>query len=555
MLSPQEIVCCDACQKTVTLAPPPQATATLLQELRSGFIPPHSRVVEFHASLQSYQLRLERINLELKSLSIPFHQLQAAQNQLQRFLDLQNALFSQIRKLPIEILHLVFDQLVEQNVVSNRTPLSCELPALLLSHVCFQWRIAARSHAPSWSNIFLAVRGHDSDPEQLDSMGREELLDMVLELSRNHPLTIRIADWQPCEGDTPAGSDETLSTSDSDLVDMVFREGHRWQALELCPFVVRHIKKHLRGSFPKLRDLSIDPEEHTRLGHSAWVGTLPSLQRLSIHAINTLRDISIDSLPLSQLFLNETRIADVLELVALPLLEILELWWLWDDEEDLSALSRKSFPNLRTLRINTIHGHERTLGRLFRHMTIPQLSVLSISGEMVSIEHWAQDEFCALLVRSGCRLTELELTELPMTEDHLLTLLPHLSHLKRLSFTEICCINDTIIPLGPAFIAKLATMKDEWISGSPFVHLPTLQDLRLDGSFQWHGSENKLDDLVDMLETRATICSSNERQVPFEYQLQKIRLRCRKALLGSSLVRRMSLLKEKGTEVDVEMGM
>ncbi|KAH8810356.1 hypothetical protein DL96DRAFT_1431185, partial [Flagelloscypha sp. PMI_526] len=76
-------------------------------------------------------------------------------DQLQRCIGLQNGLISPVRKLPTEVLHLVLDQLVEQNVVSNWSPVSCKVPALQLSHVCLQWRITARYHASSWSNICL----------------------------------------------------------------------------------------------------------------------------------------------------------------------------------------------------------------------------------------------------------------------------------------------------------------------------------------------------------------------------------------------------------------
>ncbi|KAH8810355.1 hypothetical protein DL96DRAFT_1472998, partial [Flagelloscypha sp. PMI_526] len=123
--------------------------ASLLQELRSGFIPSHSRIEDFHASLPNYQFQLEQINLELKFQSVPFYHLQAAQNQLQRFIDLPNGLFSPVRKLPVEILHLIFDHSFEQSIASNLGPISCKVPALQLSQVCFQWRLAAQSHAPS----------------------------------------------------------------------------------------------------------------------------------------------------------------------------------------------------------------------------------------------------------------------------------------------------------------------------------------------------------------------------------------------------------------------
>ncbi|KAL0576440.1 hypothetical protein V5O48_005545 [Marasmius crinis-equi] len=143
----------------------------LLETLRS----PHA---SFFTSQETSKW-VQRAQSGIHDYEKQIQQLRTKQAILKRDMACYSSLSSPIRKLPSEILRRIFGFASGQN--SFGYPLGWRSPAFTLSSVCSRWREIALGSSEIWSNIGVSFEDRAMYPLKL-ALGR----------SRNHPLTLHV---------------------------------------------------------------------------------------------------------------------------------------------------------------------------------------------------------------------------------------------------------------------------------------------------------------------------------------------------------------------------
>ncbi|KAK0435301.1 hypothetical protein EV421DRAFT_1908774 [Armillaria borealis] len=174
----------------------------------------------------------------------------------------RRALSSPIRKLPIDIMRVIF--LLASSNVADLTDF-----AWTATHTCTEWRAIATETPTLWSKIHVATdtRTHVRPCESIEmpelewlpsispDASNEECVSRALELSRDVPLVISFiqpASWGPRD----------LSEEDVEMLDMLLDHAPRWKVAYLdahCggDFFCNKLQR-LRGRVPMLESISID---------------------------------------------------------------------------------------------------------------------------------------------------------------------------------------------------------------------------------------------------------------------------------------------------------
>ncbi|THU98333.1 hypothetical protein K435DRAFT_777549 [Dendrothele bispora CBS 962.96] len=392
----------------------------ILQQLRSsiGF----TDQALTNQALHDAEKDLGDYDTEIARLETAISVLKYKRERLEDYVAKCRSLLSPIRRLPPEILSLIF--LFQCRKFANMFNLyepDKTLPAFVLSQVCTGWRNVALNTPTMWSNLDIAV-GWCSDP----SGSRSKDIDLALPLIRQclnrssqAPLTLTLYFWGPLHRENDFSS----------ILKALAATSHRWYSLEIqCDDNERDTELLSLWS----QDVELSSLE--RLETSA--STLESLLEISTH----LRRAPL----LSCLFLDFVKHESGLtKILVLPLAQITsltlscyetppenfeilrqcihltDLVLVWDDNRSWGPPSRVGTNFATTLdRLDNLRFEiwasgatfKSMLSNLFSKITAPALKDLTISCESYHCkENWSPNlgDIAEFVKRSGCTLSHL----------------------------------------------------------------------------------------------------------------------------------------------------
>ncbi|KAI5885923.1 uncharacterized protein SCHCODRAFT_02706341 [Schizophyllum commune H4-8] len=176
-------------------------------------------------SRASTQKCLADLDLEIEGLQKALQWALGARTEVKHLLDVQDAYFAPVRKLPTEILFEIFFLCCGQStsLVGERcTPLD-------LSAVCKFWRDTMLSIPEIWTNFELYSDDQQSGPVNRDLLAPR--LKAFLAHSRDLPLPQRIEYF--------ADPESNLGRWNAVAFDIFLQYSHRWTSLRIVPGVAR----------------------------------------------------------------------------------------------------------------------------------------------------------------------------------------------------------------------------------------------------------------------------------------------------------------------------
>ncbi|KAH8823456.1 hypothetical protein DL96DRAFT_1617613 [Flagelloscypha sp. PMI_526] len=476
-----------------TIPSNPGRRTALLQKLRDP-----ATTAASHLFFDEYESQLERIYQDRTALTQALQKLDQADEEVQELISIQKAFNSPAQSLAPELVREVLNFSISLNTISYDFP--CELLALRLSQVCSRWRTSARTFAPLWSMIFIAIGAHTNITAS--SGLRESLLKQYLELSGTAPLTIQISHLtlsspSLSEVDGP----HTLDPFNRDLIRHIVQHRDRWIEFVVCPSLLCLIPTELKIALPTLERLKVLPIPDMEEAWGDWILKLPVLHHLDIEGLSQLQNIHLSRLTITHLHLFTLEISELSILQRLLHLCILEVQWLCNDDGD--ATSTCIFPKLFTLRVQGVDNSE-VVRQLFSTTSFPTLSTLELCNAFTGPSHsWPQDEFISFLIHSASFLRTLTLANFWLSQVQLLALLPHLSELKCLSIgiSTHSLATSQSDRVGCNFMSALRTLdKVSDVSARRFTYLPSLRELDLGGVAPTKGT---FDAVISMAHARA----------------------------------------------------
>ncbi|KAF7298542.1 F-box domain-containing protein [Mycena indigotica] len=150
------------------------AASPFQEILHTNTVPTDEQCDEIRAYLQSYNSRLDELHTEVarleKLLSVVMHE----RDELTDFLASHQALISPMRRIPDDVLCLIF---LETLPAHRNTALDAKEGPMLLAGVCSHWRALALSTPKLWSKMHLVI-----PPQTPQTMDKQDVL--VLEMQR-----------------------------------------------------------------------------------------------------------------------------------------------------------------------------------------------------------------------------------------------------------------------------------------------------------------------------------------------------------------------------------
>ncbi|KAJ7703934.1 hypothetical protein B0H17DRAFT_39218 [Mycena rosella] len=353
-----------------------------------------------------------------------------------------------ILTLPVEITTKIFLDCLPVGLPSYDTKSCTPLkdPPLLLTGICWHWRIIALSTPQLWSHVRLEFLGkHGVQAGHIDSWW-VAFLGRWLSRAQTQPLSMTI-------------SNLTHRDPDEALVGLLDSCRKQWQDVTLkLPFnLFSHFSTH--EFLPVLQRLALD-------AHS--IPPTPDISITAFQHAPALTHVRLDgwlrpchfTLPWAQLTTLELASASPLDcaeaLRCTPklvtcILEILEA--------PGTSLAPRSVPPMHHLRSLTLTGTAHCY--IFPYLALPALEELDLAGRSLNSSDLSSVQF--LVSRSGCQLRRLRLyyisDALTAPALQLLGMLPSLENFE-LAATEAKTITSLFLRLGDAsgFLPQLQTL-------------------------------------------------------------------------------------------------
>ncbi|TRM60785.1 hypothetical protein BD626DRAFT_460720 [Schizophyllum amplum] len=417
-----------------------------------SFVPAHSTLDAIRmgdilddASCRAAISRAEQAEKEARAYIREIIRLRSLANTLEtdhqglvQYAQQQRAIADPIRRLPAEILRLIFRHACADAVLT--CPLDrAALTALRISHVCHGWRGAALSDSQLWApTIHIDSHALDDiycvlDDEQLfqETNIFDHMLFLFLSRSKLQPLNVILAD--DCRYDAR----EPEEYSRAELLDERFFSHffRRCQRLSLCFAAHDYISSEYsperssqwRPRYPRLMPLLESVEITDSPGYNLSEKLFEQAPRLTFWKHSGV-DLGFMNIPLSQLTRLETTWEQATTVyVALPQCTSLQEFTvrLFNKSETAyaSPSQKISLPNLRTL--DVVVADPRILGDLLRVLVAPRLEMARIgsdkymdSAPITSSWDWPQDELERFVERSRCRLASMQIDQWPVSTEH-----------------------------------------------------------------------------------------------------------------------------------------
>lgn len=463
-----------------------------LSDIRKRLRSEHGPAVQSEATSRI----LADVDKDLQDCGTEIHRLQSRivflRNQrrlLEDYKTFLQSLGSPIHRLPNEILLRIFDLACEINELTS-TKLQ-DIPALVISDVCSRWRNLAKFQPCLWSRMCLDLQS--ATPPHLPT---NTLLNLFIESSKQSPLTLEF----------PSRVTIELEQHHRCLCAVLGAQDFRWKRLAIgnrATYLA--LTAHNSSSFPLLEQLILPA---TTVGpHFSLLCTAPSLKCVSLCGIRSEKlrnigfawiqlthlklahfDATLRSLPeicpnLKGLSFRQTRAINeyCTPPLVVPVVETLVFLTL-------------SHPDVSTSIENVVLGS----------LTCPSLISLLVEGP--SSNAWPKSEFEDFFTRSSCRLTNLSIKFIPLSDTNfvdLLRLLPSLLHLT-IDDSKIRGFNavDTQTPITSCLFLSLHAFHRPQSNTIPSTLVRKLESLSL--TFDGPDTETTFSDrdFVDMVLSR-----------------------------------------------------
>ncbi|KAJ4465104.1 hypothetical protein C8R41DRAFT_110383 [Lentinula lateritia] len=340
------------------------------------------------------------------------------------------SLLSPIRKLPNEILGIIFDFACYQNLLCNSEDKYSAirvLPALAISAVSFRWRHLALSSSRLWSTLNLEF--------SVAAIAAEFMLKLKLYLERsgNSPLflDVKIKGFPDDNSSLP-------------VMDILVQHSKRWKTftvngqwlLTSC-FALLHPRQH----FPILTALSTDGDFHQEELDifedspqlcSVRTTVLPP-SRLPSHQLTHV-EITV---PSSEDLIGQLdRSPNLTTMVLLGQKQSFSV-------QDLGRLSR-TMPMVRSL-VLQVQSSNHLLQTVFSCLTCPRLSELSISSaypshhydnSAISVIPWPKHLFKSFMLKVSSGLTTFAIRDISISDLDLIAALEFMPSLRSLAIHD-----------------------------------------------------------------------------------------------------------------------
>ncbi|KAL0579416.1 hypothetical protein V5O48_002587 [Marasmius crinis-equi] len=423
-------------------------------------------------SLLDAEVELKEYQAQINRLQASIWALESKSKRLMKNMESYRSLLSPVRRMPLEILTMIFTFLCGNNDLVPSTP----PPAISLSMVCGRWRDIALSSPTLWSTLSLDF-SHWTEAARLHSL--ENTTRLFMENSGRSPLKISVT--FPSH-EFPAEALPSLRN--------ISKQCNRWQSLSLTfsepsglPFAGFDA---IRGELPMLQCLSLIRQPYTDIT-TIWedcpllnlFDTCPSLRTLDISPDDYLLDDEEPPLPCRQikaLQIRNSHNRSALSLLSTcPNVEDVELTGLYGSNESWPDF--EGYVVSDVVKSLTVMGATRQpdLDDILRHLTLPGLTSLVLSGHGIQWI-WDGSILKEFFHRSTTNITSLHLRGLPITDVELLSLLSMLPSLTHLGIEEMpVALRNRVIT--KRFLNSLALHPSDTPSSAPL--LPFLREMNL----------------------------------------------------------------------------
>ncbi|KIK55600.1 hypothetical protein GYMLUDRAFT_264106 [Collybiopsis luxurians FD-317 M1] len=396
-----------------------------------------------------------------------------------------------IEKLPNEILCTIFDYVVQWNEFCYTHNLSRPtyptadpippLPALTLSSVCSRWRSISTTFPILWSRLRLVT-----DFLELEAFGSKydaylATISLFLSRSSMSPLVVALMNLSESQALLPFS------------ILLLLEHTRRWKIL-ICDVRVDLIDDGVRD-FGALEALELFPYGI----HAAEVGFLRRAPRLT--ELKTMDPFIIPGNRITSL-----NVADPIW----PMNRILELY------PHLTTLKldshfRNDGTDLQTsYRVKNLVVHLASdEDHIFRSFKFPALDHLHLLTSVSECWNWPGNSLAAFIARSSCKITELKLTSVALSDIDLIDTLHLLPSLVTLEINDVYA-RPKILPITSNLIEALHSSTQFTFTSSGIPLVPRLRYLFLDS----YGADFDDQALVEMIESRwlphAASCFNSE---------------------------------------------
>ncbi|KAF5371716.1 hypothetical protein D9758_003507 [Tetrapyrgos nigripes] len=367
--------------------------------------------------LSNTEREIRRNADEIRRLEAQIASIRVEQRGLERRVFRYRSLLAPIRRLPPEVLKLVFESFCNEGATFGEKIWS---PPAQLSRVCVGWRDLARRTPTLWSSLRI-------EQSALETFSVEKivsLLTMHLELSQKAPLDLFVS----IKALEPARL----------ILEMLFSQSTRWRDVNLDLPTSADLEP-LRGNIPLIRLLDIsgwDIEQQPDDMRAFEIA--PSLKALAVsESVENL------ALPWKQIayfsigFGRASQIRNVLS-TASEAREVQLIRCIPSGSSDPQNVP--VIHSLTSLSI-IVDQWDPDFHHWFKWLTLPNLTSLKIAGyesafPAACTSVFEDNFFPSLLSRSSCTITSLSLINLPLSDSDAITLLIALQSLSSLTIHE-----------------------------------------------------------------------------------------------------------------------
>ncbi|KAE9406568.1 hypothetical protein BT96DRAFT_915275 [Gymnopus androsaceus JB14] len=451
----------------------------------------------------------QRCAYEISRLQLQVEALSSRQRQLKAYESKLRYLVAPIRKLPSEILILIFNHVSQHNYFREYPSLKSYLwrdgedglnamPALVLSSVCSGWRRLALSYSTIWSRISLIldlkVSDHESNTERL---GFFTTVQRYIDRSGTSLLWLRI--------DTRGDS---IVSRPHPTLSLLGKQTHRWQHLTFYGnnYISREIFSIPKNviDFPMLEDIEYDTVGRRSL---EIFGQVPKVKTLKLETY--IGHVAAANFPWRQLTSLDVAIRGRVSEVADLCPNVTKLrfqTFIVKRHSEADTPSPRAFRLLQSLSLVITNplGETTWLDVILASSICPSLTSLTVERHILEDNltpkvAWPLRTLETFLTLSSCALTSLSIQGLQLPDNDLIDIFKRLPSVATLTIQDPYLDLDFSNTITPTLIQSLHSTRHP-SSNSPL--LPKLRYLTL----SYAGKVFDDAGFVDMIESR---CLSN----------------------------------------------
>ncbi|KAK7471282.1 hypothetical protein VKT23_002690 [Stygiomarasmius scandens] len=433
------------------------------RQVRSGEVPSAEQCSLISEFLAGAEQDLQEYNAEALRLQAFIDAVTAKANQLERLMQMKQSLLAPVRKLPDELLALIFER-CSFDLFEEKEP--------AVVYVCSRWRNIALSTPALWSHLVLKPHAG----RKYYGPRAQRALDLHLERSKFCPLTIEVS-LRSQDIFHYSGPHSKLYSGPFQLLNVLARYSHRWKRFELVldPDLKNEQRKLLTDYFSAIHDLSLLKSFAYKSALLPDVRTISTIFKLAVN----LESLCLPCLPPdAETFFPGTNItclelsvcysAEVFKLVGkCPRLQ--SLTYILDscDGRVLPGLVPQKSATVQSLEIILARRSKEVFPAIIDSLDFPSLDSLkvSLSTQVLPImktgyyreQAWPSEHFNEFLLRSGCKLKSFSLSEIHISDIELCQLLQSdaFSHLGNLAISSLYEGVDS--PISTAFLKRLSS--------------------------------------------------------------------------------------------------